>query len=83
MTSALHTPAKPAPGVRPLLQLAPNGREASAFEEHFDPKDLAKLWKLDASTIRRLFQDQPGVLKLGSNRRNGKRDYVTLRIREA
>ena len=28
-----------------------------------------------------MFQDQPGVLKLGkSNRRDGKRDYVTLRI---
>jgi hypothetical protein len=31
-----------------------------------------------------MFQDEPGVLKIGKeNRRNGKRDYVTLRIPEA
>ena len=30
-----------------------------------------------------MFQDEPGVLKIGkSNRRDGKRDYVTLRIPE-
>src|SRR6516165_4985836 len=42
-----------------------------------------ELWRLDESTIRRMFQDEPGVLKIGkSNRRDGKRDYVTLRIPE-
>jgi hypothetical protein len=51
------------------------------FEEHFEPNQLAELWKLDATTIRRMFQDRPGVFKMGkSNRRDGKRDYVTLRI---
>jgi hypothetical protein len=31
-----------------------------------------------------MFQDEPGVLKNGkSNRRDGKRDYVTLRIPES
>jgi len=57
------------------------GLDERLLERHFDPKELAKCWKLDPSTIRRMFQDQPGVLKLGkSNRRDGKRDYVTLRI---
>ena len=54
---------------------------ADPFEQHFEPSELAKLWRLDATTIRRMFQDEPGVLKIGkSNRRDGKRDYVTLRI---
>ena len=54
---------------------------ADPFEQHFEPSELAKLWKLDATTIRKIFQDQPGVFKHGkSNRRDGKRDYVTLRI---
>ncbi len=54
---------------------------ADPFEQHFEPGELAELWRLDASTIRRMFQDEPGVLKIGkSNRRDGKRDYVTLRI---
>lgn len=55
-----------------------------AFERHFTTRDLAELWKFDETTIRRIFQDQPGVLKVGrSNRRDGKRDYVTLRIPES
>ncbi len=52
-----------------------------AFERHYNPKELASIWHLDQTTVRRLFQDQPGVLKVGkSNRRDGKRDYVSLRI---
>ena len=55
-----------------------------AFERHFTTRDLAELWKFDETRIRRIFQDEPGVLKVGrSNRRDGKRDYVTLRIPES
>ena len=51
------------------------------FERHYTPKDLATVWRLDETTIRRLFIDEPGVLKIGkSNRRDGKRDYLSLRI---
>lgn len=59
-------------------------RQVCPFERHFTPRELAEIWKLDETTIRRIFQDQPGVLKLGkANRRDGKRDYVTLRIPES
>lgn len=58
--------------------------EAAAFEKHYSAKELAELWSLDPSSVRRLFQDEPGVLKIGrSGRRDGKRDYVTLRIPES
>jgi hypothetical protein len=57
--------------------------EDTAFERHFTPKQLADLWLLHESTIRRLFVDEPGVLKYGKvSRRDGHRDYVTLRIPE-
>lgn len=63
---------------------APNAIQASPFGRHFTAAELAEIWKLDETTIRRLFQDEPGVLKIGkSNRRDGKRDYITLRIPEA
>jgi len=53
-------------------------------EQFYTPDDIAKMWKIDVSTARRAFQDEPGVLKLGrANRRDGKRDYVTLRIPES
>lgn len=59
-------------------------QQADPFERHFTAAELGALWKLDESTIRRMFQDEPGILKIGkSNRRDGKRDYVTLRIPEA
>lgn len=58
--------------------------EPDPFSRHFTPAELAQLWKFDESTIRRIFQDLPGVLRIGkSGRRDGKRDYVTLRIPEA
>jgi hypothetical protein len=57
---------------------------ASVFERHYTAKELAALWALDETTIRRMFYDEPGVLKIGrANRRDGKRDYVSLRIPES
>jgi len=54
--------------------------QADPFERHYTPQELAQVWRLDESTVRRLFQDEPGVLKIGQTGRRTKRDYVTLRI---
>ena len=55
--------------------------EPDAFEPHHTPRQLAKHWGLDPSAIRRMSQDEPGILKIGkSAMRDGTRDYVTLRI---
>jgi hypothetical protein len=57
---------------------------ALVFERHYTPKELAALWALDETTIRRLYYDEPGELKIGkANRRDGKRDYMSLRIQES
>lgn len=69
-----HSPPQPIDGLP----------HVTAFERHFTPKELARLWGLDETTIRRMFQDETGVLKIGkSDRRDGKRDYVSLRIPES
>jgi hypothetical protein len=53
----------------------------SVIEQHFTPAELAEIWKIHPSTVIRLFQDEPGVFKIGTpNRRDGKRDKITLRI---
>ena len=58
--------------------------EVTAFGRHYTPQELAALWRLDESTIRRMFLDEPGVMKFGkSGRHDGRRDYVTLRIPES
>ena len=55
----------------------------SILDRHFTPAEIAKAWKLDETTVRRMFLDEVGVLKLGRKvAGRGKRSYVTLRIPE-
>ena len=52
-----------------------------SLEPVFTPKELAEAWKFDETTIRRMFIDEPGVAVFGKEgRKDGKRDYLTLRI---
>lgn len=62
--------------------LSPCGGASSLapFDRHFTPQEIAALWCVDENTIRRLFLDEPGVLRLGNLSKRGKRSYVTLRI---
>ena len=52
-------------------------------ERHFTPGELGKLWGMHAGTIRRIFRDEPGVIRLGSIGRRSRRDYLSLRIPES
>ena len=56
-------------------------------EQHYQPGDLAKMWGLSPSKVRRLFENEPGVLRIGEpSRRVGralKRSYFTMRIPES
>jgi hypothetical protein len=56
--------------------------DSSVGEKHFAPAELAKIWGVSTVTIRRMFERETGVLKLG--RTHGrKRRYLTLRIPES
>jgi hypothetical protein len=58
--------------------------EDPAFGRFYTPKQLADIWLLHESTIRRIFLDEPGVLKHpSSSARSRTRGYVTLRIPES
>jgi len=52
-------------------------------ERHYSPADLAKVWSVDVETIRNLFRNEPGVLKIGEKAPRHKRPYLTLRIPES
>jgi len=58
---------------------------SAAIERHYTIYEIAEQWKVSAMTVRRCFEDQPGVLKLSFGRRlAGKgRPHVTLRIPES
>lgn len=49
-------------------------------QETFTVAEIGALWKLSPDTIQKLFQDEPGVITLGSKNPKGKRPRVTLRV---
>lgn len=63
-----------------LVQTSDWSEPAAAAERHYSSSDVAALWKLDVQTIRRTFQDEPGVVVLQSPIKKGKRPYKTIRI---
>lgn len=52
----------------------------SIDERKFTPEELAQIHKLHPSTIRKLFVDEPGVIRLGHAGLGRRRQYFTLRI---
>ena len=72
----MHVAPKPVQG-------SAAGGVPSPFGRIYTPRELAELWQLSENSVRRLFQDRPGVFSLGATMPRGKRGYVTLRIPEA
>ena len=56
---------------------------APALEQHYSVTEVAKMWALSEKTIRRMFEEEPGVLQWGSPETRRKRGYQTLRIPES
>jgi hypothetical protein len=53
-----------------------------ATERHYSVSEIAEMWKLSPGAVRKLFQNEPGVLAIGEPRPKfgRQRGYVTLRI---
>ena len=69
---------------RDVIRGAPiHAGAVTPFGRIYTPKELAELWQLSENSIRRLFQDEPGVFTLGDSNPRKKRGYTTLRIPEA
>lgn len=45
--------------------------------------EVAQLLHVHRATVTRMFQDEPGVVKIGKTRRSGRRPHLTLRIPDA
>jgi transcriptional regulator GlxA family with amidase domain len=52
------------------------------LERHYSVAELAQQWNLSRDTIRRMFENEPGVVVFQRPKRN-KRIYRTLRIPES
>lgn len=70
----MSTQGFPSHGASPIL----------AMERHYSADEIAVAWNVSAESVRRIFRDLPGVVKLERPRvRKGARPYVTLRIPES
>ena len=56
---------------------------ARALERHYTVAEVAKMWALGEKTVRRMFEDEEGVLLWGAPETRYKRGYCTLRIQES
>jgi len=57
------------------------GREPKEHKEpHYTPSELATEWGLSVDTIRRLFDEEPGVLKIGNPSPWIRRRRILIRI---
>ena len=52
----------------------------AVMEKHYTAKEVADLWGFSENTVRKIFQEREGVLKLGTGFRKGRRGYVSIRI---
>jgi hypothetical protein len=55
-----------------------------ALERHYSVSEIAALWAVSDVTVRRLFENEPGVLSWGKEERVGwHRRYRSMRIPES
>jgi len=53
------------------------------LEKHYSVPEIAKAWGLSDDTVRSLFKDRAGVLKIGTPESRFKRGYIVLRVPES
>jgi hypothetical protein len=60
------------------------GKDGPRFAiRHYSVGEIAALWNLSDDAVRKIFENEPGVLLIGASRSNGrKRRYVTIRVPE-
>jgi hypothetical protein len=55
----------------------------AALERHYTAAEVSALWQVSQDTVRNLFRNTTGVLKISQPARRGKRGYVSIRIPES
>jgi hypothetical protein len=53
------------------------------LEQHYSPRQIARMWGWSDDFIRDLFKDEPGVLVSMRPERMHKRQYSSLRVPES
>jgi hypothetical protein len=70
------------PAIRPQSvsdQAAPD----KAMEKHYSLEQIGELWGLSTRTVRKMFENEPGIIVFGNTGSLKKRRYLTFRIPES
>lgn len=54
-----------------------------AMEKHYSLEQIGELWGLSTRTVRKMFENEPGVILFGNTGSLKKRRYLTIRIPES
>jgi AraC-like DNA-binding protein len=54
-----------------------------AVERHYSVEEIGTLWGLSPRTVRRMFENEPGIIVFGNTGTIRKRRYITIRIPES
>lgn len=54
-----------------------------ALEKHYTVLEVASIWSISHMTVRRMFENEPGVLVFGSDETRYGRKRKTMRIPES
>jgi hypothetical protein len=66
-----------------LAQVPHREAEQRMYERHYSPTELGEQWNLSVDTVRRMFEQEPGVLVFENPVRSSSRRFRTLRIPES
>jgi hypothetical protein len=66
-----------------LVQVSTREAESRMHERHYSPAELGELWNLSTDTVRRMFENEHGVLAFENPVRSSSRRFRTLRIPES
>jgi AraC-like DNA-binding protein len=66
-----------------VIQIGEHEAGDSTLEKHYTISEVSKLWGLSEKTVRRIFDQEPGVVELDNGKSRRKRAYVTRRIPES
>lgn len=60
-----------------------NAPQGIAFEKHYFVREISKLWRFSNDVIRRIFENEPGVVKVGRPEGLHRRKYFSIRVPES
>lgn len=78
-------PRKPVGSSRPFGDVPTSSVLTSvdlANEKHYSIIEISQLWALSQKTVRKIFENEPGVIQWGTTETMRKRGYRTLRVPE-